>query len=87
VRRVASTIVVTGLCLAGSTGVVAQTTSMLEDQATASAQSSPLVVITDSTCSYRLASLSAGVYMVRFAISGFQTKKSKRLPTLMARPS
>ena len=86
-RRVASTFVVAGLCLAGSTGVVAQTTSTLEGQVTdqqggalagatvtvTAAESSPLVVITDSTGSYRLASLPAGVYTVRFALPGFQT--------------
>ena len=89
-RRVASTFVVAGLCLASSTWVDAQTTSTLEGQVTdqqggaltgttvtvtASAESSPLVVITDSTGSYRLASLPAGVYTVRFAIPGFQTEE------------
>ena len=87
-RRVASTFVIAGLCLAGVTGVAAQTTTTLEGRVTdqqggalvgvavtvtASAGSSPSVIITDATGSYRLASLPPGAYTVRFAFPGFET--------------
>ena len=86
-RRVWFTFVVAGLCLAGPTGVAAQTTPTLEGRVTdqqggalagttvtvtASGGSSSEVAITDATGSYRLASLPPGVYTVRFAIPGFQ---------------
>ena len=87
-KRVVSTVVVAGLCLAGVTGVAAQTTTTLEGQVTdqqggalagatvtvtASAESSPSVIITDATGSYRLASLPPGAYTVRVALPGFET--------------
>ncbi len=86
-RRIASTVVVAGLCLAGSTGVAAQTTGTLEGQVTdqqggalagatvtvtASVESTPSVEITDATGSYRLALLPPGPYTVHFAIPGFR---------------
>ena len=85
-RRVASAVVVAGLCLTGSTGLVAQTTSTLEGQVTdqqggvlagatvrvtSSAGSTPSVLITDAIGSYRLASLLPGIYTVQFAMPGF----------------
>lgn len=85
-RRVASTVVAAGLCLTGATGVAAQTTSTLEGQVTdqqggvlagvivsvtLSAGSTTSVLTTDTTGSYRLASLQPGIYTVRFAIPGF----------------
>jgi len=86
VSRVASAVVVAGLCLIGSTGLAAQTTSTLEGQVTdqqggvlagatvrvtSSAGSTPSVLITDAVGSYRLASLLPGIYTVRFAMPGF----------------
>jgi outer membrane receptor for Fe3+-dicitrate len=88
VIRVASFFVVAGLFFVGSTGVIAQATSVLEGHVTdqqggalvgatvsviTSAQSSPLGVITDATGFYRFSSLQPGVYTVHFAIPGFQT--------------
>jgi len=85
-RRVTSTVLVTGLCLTAGTGLTAQTTSTLEGQVTdqqggvlagvivsvtPSVGSVTSVLTTDTTGSYRLASLQPGIYTVRFSNTGF----------------
>ena len=90
VRPLASALVVAGLVLASSRGVVAQTTSTLEGRVTdqqggalvgatvtlaPSTDSFSSVAITDATGAYRIVSIPPGVYTVRFSISGFQASE------------